>query len=156
MEAATDIVRLFTPAADLRRFVKVLYIVDSPWLGIEQFIPAWTKPYVVFQYADPVYSTVNGEKQQVADISVSGMVSQRYRFTTPAHRIKLCIVEFTPVGLYCLLREHADAFTDRSIDADAIIPPRKRSQVCEALYEIIDVPRKIQVIEAFLRQLLPS
>ncbi len=156
MVDSSDIVKLFAPAADLKRFVKVIYIVDSPWLGIDQFIPAWTKPYVVFQYADPVFSTVNGEVDQVADISVSGMVSRRYRFTTPAKRIKLCIVEFTPVGMYCLLREHADAFTDRSIDANAVIPARKRTQICEALYEIRDVPRKIQVIQAFLRKLLPA
>ncbi|MCG8528672.1 MAG: hypothetical protein MI748_20000, partial [Opitutales bacterium] len=156
MAVSTDIVKLFAPAADLQRFVKVIYIVDSPWLGIDQFIPAWTKPYVVFQYSDPVYSTVNGEVDQVRDISVSGMVSRRYRFTTPARRIKLCIVEFTPVGMYCLFREHADAFTDCSVDANAVIPARKRSQVCEALYEITDVPRKIQVIQAFLRNLLPA
>ncbi len=156
MAVSADILKLFAPAADLRRFVKVIYIIDSPWLGIDQYIPAWTKPYVVFQYADPVFSTINGNADRVADISVSGLVSRRYRFTTPARQIKLCIVEFTPVGMYCLLREHASEFTDTSVDANVVIPARKRAQVCEALDEIADETRKVEVIQAFLRQLLPE
>ncbi len=156
MAASTEIVKLFEPTNDLRRFVKVIYIMESPWIGIDQFVPAWIKPYVAFQYADPVFSTVNGETGQVPDVSFSGVVSRRYRFTTPARHIKLCVVEFTPVGMYCLLRENADAFTDRSIDANAVLPPRKRAQVSEALYEITDVGRKIEVIQTFLRRLLPT
>ena len=156
MGDTTNIVRLFAPPADLARFVKVIYIMESPWIGIDQFICAWTKPYVAFQYAEPVFSNVNGDTGQVPDVSVSGMVSRRYRFTTPARHIKLCIVEFTPVGLFCLLREHADAFTDSSIDANEVIPRRRRQQICEALEETSDTIRKVEIIHQFLRTLLPQ
>ncbi len=156
MGGTPDFVRMFAPAADLVRFVKAIYIVESPWVGVDQFICGWIKPFLAFQYADPVFSTVNGERGQVPDVSVSGMISRRYRFTTPARQIKLCIVEFTPVGQYCLLREHADAFTDCSLDAHAVIPRRRREQISEALEETSDPIRKVEIIQRYLRTLLPE
>jgi methylphosphotriester-DNA--protein-cysteine methyltransferase len=125
-------------------------------VGIEQFIPAWNKPLLVLQYHDPVYSTINGVAEPVQSISVSGITSKKYGFYTPAPEIRLFMVDLTPIGLYTLFRERADLLSDLSADATPLIPSRQRRLICEALGEIDDVTRKAQIVEEFLRSLVPD
>ena len=149
-------IHTFVPAPDLQPFVKQLLLVESPWLGVDQVVPAWTKSMLVLQYADPVYSTVNGAAEPVRSITVNGMVSKRYRFTTPANEIRLFLVEFTEIGAHVLFRQDAVPFTDFSTDATALIPKRHRHQICEALYEQDNLHRKVELVESFLRNLIPE
>jgi AraC-like DNA-binding protein len=149
-------IRAFIPAADLQPFVRKLILVESPWLGVDQIIPAWTKPMLVLQYSDPVYSTVAGAAGRVPNITVNGMVSKRYRFTTPAEEIRLFLVEFTEIGAHVLFRQDATSLTDFAADATELTPKRHRRQICEALYEQENVDRKVKLVENFLRDLIPS
>ncbi|MBI40380.1 MAG: hypothetical protein CMF59_12330 [Leptospiraceae bacterium] len=146
----------FSPPADLAPYVRKMYLIEAPNLGIEQFVPAWTSSVMVLQYSDPVFSSINGEPEIVPDICFSGMVSKRYGFFTPATMIKLMIVEFTPIGFYSLFREQAFRITDLSVDATNIIPAKKQSTILAALQETDDVWRKGQLVFNFLRSFLPD
>lgn len=146
----------FNPPADLAPYVRIMYLIETPYLGVKQFIPAWNKPLMVLQYSEPVFSTINGSPQVVPDISFSGMVSRKYGFFTPATQIRLMMVEFTPVGIYSLFREKADAFTDLSVDASSVIPARKQQTIVEALQETDDVYRKANLVYDFLRTFVPK
>jgi AraC-like DNA-binding protein len=147
---------MFKPALDVRPYVRVMYLIEAPYVGIHQFIPAWNKPLLVLQYHDPVFSDINGAPEPVQSISVSGITSRRYGFFTPAPEIRLFMVDLTPIGLYTLFRERADLLSDLSADATPLIPSRRRRLICEALAEIDDVHRKANIVEEFLRTLIPS
>jgi AraC-like DNA-binding protein len=147
---------MFKPAPDLQKYVKVMYLIETPYVGIKQFIPAWNKPLLVLQYHDPVFSDINGVAEPVESVSVSGITSKRYGFYTPAPEIRLFMVDLTPVGLYTLFRERADLLSDLSTDATPLIPSRRRRLICEALAETDDLNRKAHIVEAFLRSLIPS
>ena len=156
VELPSPAFRMFKPAPDLQRYVKVMYLIETPYVGIEQFIPAWNKPLLVLQYHDPVYSTINGVAEPVQSISVSGITSKKYGFYTPAPEIRLFMVDLTPIGLYTLFHERADLLSDLSTDATPLIPSRRRRLICEALAEIDDVNRKAHIVEEFLRSLIPD
>ncbi|NBC29379.1 MAG: helix-turn-helix domain-containing protein [Spirochaetes bacterium] len=156
VELPSPAFRMFKPAPDLARYVKVMYLIETPYVGIEQFIPAWNKPLLVLQYHDPVYSTINGVPEPVESISVSGITSKKYGFYTPAPEIRLFMVDLTPIGLYTLFHERADLLSDLSADATPLIPSRQRRLICEALAEIDDVQRKAHIVEEFLRSLIPD
>jgi methylphosphotriester-DNA--protein-cysteine methyltransferase len=66
------------------------------------------------------------------------------------------MVDLTPIGLYTLFRERADLLSDLSADATPLIPSRRRRLICEALAEVDDVNRKAEIVEEFLRSLIPS
>jgi methylphosphotriester-DNA--protein-cysteine methyltransferase len=156
VELPSPAFRMFRPAPDLRRYVKVMYLIEAPYVGIKQFIPAWNKPLLVLQYHDPVFSDINGAPEPVESISVSGITSTRYGFYTPAPEIRLFMVDLTPIGLYTLFNERADILSDLSTDATPLIPSRRRRLICEALAETENVHRKAQIVEEFLRTLIPS
>lgn len=146
----------FNPPADLADYIYKMYLIEAPFAGIRQYIPAWTSPLLVLQYAEPVYSDINGRPEVVEQISVSGMVSKKYGFDTPADEIKLFMVEFTPAGMYALFRERLDLLADTSADATVLIPRRKRQQLSEALSETEDTRRKAELVINFLRTLMPD
>ena len=156
VELPSPAFRMFRPAPDLRRYVKVMYLIETPYVGIEQFIPAWNKPLLVLQYHDPVYSTINGVPEPVQSISVSGITSKKYGFYTPGPELRLFMVDLTPIGLYTLFHERADLLADLSTDATPLIPSRQRRLICEALAEVEDVNRKAHIVEEFLRTLVPD
>jgi AraC-like DNA-binding protein len=146
----------FRPPPDLQPYIKVIYLVESPFIGIKQFIPAWNKSYITLQYSDPVYSTINGKPEVVNNVTVSGYISKKYEFFTPASVIKLLLVEFTDTGMYAMLHENSTAFANSSVDLMDVIPRRFQQEICEALYETQDITRKVSLVENFLRQLLPN
>jgi AraC-like DNA-binding protein len=127
-----------------------------PWAGAKQIIPAWTKPMLALQYAEPVLSSINGTLESVVNTSINGLVSKRYEFAAKNQEIRLFVVEFTNIGLYSLFRENGSTFTDCSVDAEDLVPTRKRHQICEALSEIRDLDRKVTLVESFLRQFVPD
>ena len=145
----------FLPAADLVPFVRHYYLFESMNPGISQITAAWTRQLLVLQYGNRLKSSLGGDIRPVRDAAVNGAVTLPYVFQPEEARFRFFVVEFTDIGLYCLLRENGTAFVDTSTDVMDVVPGRKRRAIADALYEIDDLERKVELVEHFLRSLLP-
>jgi AraC-like DNA-binding protein len=146
----------FLPAPDLQPFVRHYYLFEAANPGISQITAAWTRQLLVLQYGNRLKTSLGGEIRPVRDAAVNGSVTVPYVFQPEEERFRFFVVEFSDIGLYCLLKCNGTEFVDTSTDIMDVIPGRKRQAIADALYEVDDLHRKVELVEGFLRTLLPG
>jgi AraC-like DNA-binding protein len=148
--------RTFLPSADLRPFVRHYYLFRAANPGISQITAAWTRQLLVLQYGNRLKTSLGGAIRPVQDAAVNGAVTLPYVFQPEEEQFRFFVVEFSDIGLSCLFRENSTAFVDRTTDIMDIVPGRKQQAIADALYEVDDLERKVELVEQFLRSLLPA
>ncbi len=147
---------MYSPAPDLRPFVRHYYLLEAAPAGVAQAVAAWTKQALILQYGNRIRWNVGGNMNAVHDAALNGSVTQPYFFQTRDKTLRFFVVEFTDIGLHTLFRENATSFVDATFDAFLMLPARKRQALCDALFELENTERKVGLVEAFLRQLAPE
>ena len=146
----------FPPPPELRPFVKHAYLLDAPYHGIRQAIPLWNSSLLAFRFGDDVVSNINGPAEPLPDMSVCGVATRRYMFEGASNRLQAFIVEFTPIGLWCLFRENNFPLTDRSLDGSALISPARFRKLHEEVNEAASENRRAAIVFSFLTELIPT
>lgn len=125
----------FLPSPDLQPFVRHYYLFEASNPGISQISAAWTRQLLVLQYGNRLKTSLGCEIRPVRDAAVNGLVTLPYVFQPEDERFRFFVVEFSDIGLYCLLKENSTAFVDTSTDVLDVVPGRKRQAISDALYD---------------------
>ena len=153
-EASTQLLR-YQPYPQLSPYVRKYSVIDAPTPQASQIIAASTRQTLTFHYGAPVKVSLGGVVRPMHELSIGGAVTIPYHFRPQADRFRFFIVEFSDIGIRCLLNQGADAFVDASVDAMSVLPPESAEAMCGALYEIDDVERKVSLVDTALLGLLP-
>lgn len=152
--AATEL-RTFQPHDALAPYVRGYYSVDAPTPRASQIIAASTRQTLTFHYGPPVKTSLGGVVRPMYELSIGGAVTVPYQFRPQADRFQFFIVEFSDVGIRCLLGRTAAALVDGAADAMSVLPGEAAEPICDALYEIDDVEHKASLVDRALLTLLP-
>ena len=153
-ETSTQLLR-YQPHPRLTPYVCGYTVIDAPTPQASQIIAASTRQTLTFHYGAPVKVSLGGVVRPMHELSIGGAVTIPYHFRPQADRFRFFIVEFSDIGIRCLLNQGADAFVDTSVDAMSVLPPESAEAMCGALYEIDDIERKVSLVDTALLGLLP-